>query len=453
MKIKLFFIFSLLSIIFCACNSDDVIDVTNKKGELNMLADNKTDTADIIPAAKDSLLMKALRARSTRSLQYNSPYDSYDNYFQDNIYQLRDMALTIQARGTGNRSNRFFSCDGINREVYLAPSAICSRQWFHLRILPAVSGIPYMIYSDAAGTPLTVGSYKSNPNVKVLYAPSNDNGSLFMKGWDLIAADYQGYFGITNCDYLGQADPKNSWSVFNYALEAQNENKIGYSQYTKKAQQEFLIQPKDDFTVDYIEFDKSTASVSKGTPLEVVTNGKNETEERRPFTITAALYVTNQSSFSEKSWLKIPFKESVNFYCPKVEAEHLIFPAPVRPEDEPQKSDFECNIKYTNLPQRVNKLLTFDINGTAKPNSEIEVTSWLENYNVSADYIVHMSFRISSSEVRTVKIKGTWHGIICTAKRAKPDIVKFFDLDDGGELNMVKKSIKNYSKTILTIVR
>lgn len=443
----------VLCALFNACGNDDSTESFSGKTTLTQVVNTTFSTTDeeILPAENDSVLLEILHNSQTRSAKrglMSLSYEDADDYFDENIYQLRELPLIIQARGTGNKSNKFLSCDGAGKEVGLVPSASSNRQCFYLRILPASAGIPYLIYSDASKTPLSVGYYRKNPDKKILYARQDNNGSLFMAAWDLKACDYQGYFAITSNDYIGRSDPNNTWSIFYYTIEAQDENKIGYAKYSKKAQQEFLIQPRDSFTVDYIDFDKSSAKISKRNPLEVVSYGKNETEERRPFKIVSAHYATNTSRFSEKSILKIPFGISKYFYSPKVEAEHVVVPSPVKPEDLEQ-SGFEKNIQYTNNTQNMPTILKVEIDGNAKPNSLIEVTSWLENYNVSVNYTAYMSYKYKEGDVRTVKIRGTWYGTLYTKKRAKPDVIKFFDLNDGEELSLMKTKNITISKTLL----
>ncbi|MGG6549464.1 UNVERIFIED_CONTAM: hypothetical protein NY100_29015, partial [Prevotella sp. 15_C9] len=69
--------------------------------------------------------------------------------------------------------------------------------------------------------------------------------------------------------------------------------------------------------------------------------------------------------------------------------------------------------------------------------------------SVSANYVAEMKVKVNNEE-RKVKVKGTWYGTMYTTKRAKPDIVKCFDLDDGEELSLRKKSHPVIiSKTIL----
>ena len=441
----------LLLTLFASCSNEDVSEnIVNGVTQKESVYADKQAESEIIPAEKDTILWDKflkMQSRAISTTSYDDDDDERDEFFDENIYQLREIPLKIQARGTGKNSGKYLSCAGAGKEVFLASFGYSDNQLFYLKIYPPSTGIQYVIYSKKSNTPIGVGCYTNNPDKKILYAQNDDKGSLFMASWNLNPCEYQGYFAITNNGYLGQEDPNNAWSVFHYSIEAQDNGKIGYAKYSRKAQQQFLIQSKDSFTVDYIDFDKSSAKITKRTPLEVVSYGKNETEERRSFTITSAHYATDTSRFNEKSLLKMLSEKKKLFYCPKVEAEHIVVPSPINP-DELTQTNFERNIKYSSDTQNIRRILKFDINGIAKPNSLIEVTSWLENYNVSVNYIAYMSYKYKG-EVRKFKIKGTWYGTLYTTKRAKPDVVKFFDLDDGEELGVVKAKNIVISKTIL----
>lgn len=135
-----------------------------------------------------------------------------------------------------------------------------------MKILPASSGIPYLIYSNASKTPLSVGYYTNNPNNKILISAKDNSGSLFSASWNLLPSSYyKGYFTIESESYLGQSDPDNMWSVFNYVLEAKGNNKLGYGQpVNNKAQQEFMITPTCDFNLTDLKFDLDNATVTEG---------------------------------------------------------------------------------------------------------------------------------------------------------------------------------------------
>lgn len=438
MKKAYYFILVVIGLLgMSSCTQDDY-ELQNDDAHPNvasraMLSSDSLVNESIIPLVVDSSLLERAKTRIAPSYEDNN----YDEYFSSNMWNLRELPITLKARGKGNTNNQYLTSNGAGKEITLAYSASSVWEKFYLKVLPASSGIPYLIYSQQSNTPLAVGQYNSNPDNKVLFAQPDASGSLYSAGWDLIPSTYKGYFAIQSESYLGQSDPNNMWSVFNHVLEVKNSNKIGYGQYTKKAQQEFLITPFNKFTLDYIEFHKEGAIVTKRSPLKLTTYSENRSEERRSFTIPAAHYADDESSFSESSALKIPIQNTTAlFYRPTVVAEHLRIPLAVKPEDDPDPIRESPDMLYSSTRQKIRTTLRFDINGTAAPNCMIEATSYLENYSVSADYTAYMSYN-HNGEIREVKIKGRWYGIIYTNIRDDKypkDIIKFYDLDDGEEI-------------------
>lgn len=433
-----------------SCSQDDSVlqnEVSNQHEISTRSVAESLLPDSIIPLMVDSNLVKNNQTRANRA------YVDYDENFSSNIWEIRELPITIEARGKGNTDNKHLRTNGKSQEVTMGTPGrrLDTSFWFYLKVLPASSGIPYLIYSYQEKTPLGVGQYSSNPNNKVLFTTPSESGSLYTASWDLLPSPtYKGYFAIQSESYLGQSDPNNMWSVFNYVVEAKNDNKVGYGQYTKKAQQEFMITPAKHFTLDYLEFYKDGSSVVKQEPLKTTTYGRNPTPERAPFTINAMHYAYDTSSFYENSALKISIKNTDQlFYRPTVDAVRFVPPLPVKPEDDPSPKREKPDMTYSFTTQQIYNVLKFDIDGYAKPNSLIEVTSYLECYRVSAKYTAHMSY-IHNGELRKVKINGTWNGLIYTTKRDNRypnDVVKCFDLDDGEEL-MSTKSIKISPTTI-----
>lgn len=442
--------------LLCSCNNTFENEKLNRK-ELSV------DASTAIAIKKDTLLritplletseMKFLKEIAekmkkpqTRSASF-SPSD-IDPYLNDNMWAIKGLPINIKVRN----KNSYFSSNGLGKEITLEPKNNRSRrQNFFLKLFAPSVGIPYMIYSELTQTPLGVGHYDSNPNTNVLFARTNDNHD-HTAIWDLIPSiDYKGYFAIQNEAYLGQSDPNNIWSVFHYVLESKGGHKLGYGQYSKKAEQEFLIIPNKEFTLDYIEFHKETAKVNRQAPLKVINYGKNELPERMPITIEAIHYANDKSYFSEKSALKIPIN-NINslFYRPGVVAMRLFLPSPVNPKDAPN-TDLKRDMKYSPTQQNISHSLSFKIDIMAPATSVAEVTSYLENYSVSVDYTAHMSYNVSNeAEPRKVKIKGIWYGTIYTTKRDSrypKDITKFWDLEEGEEI--LRARAATLSKTIL----
>lgn len=442
MKTFYYFILIVIGVVgISSCSQDDneLDKVNNQKIQTKSLAESDSACLDsiITPLIVNPDSIKRPLTRAAYST-FNE-----DEYFSANMWAIRELPITLQARGQANTSNRYLSTNGKSKEITLVSSFSprSYNQLFYLRILPASSGIPYLIYSYQDKTPISVGQYNSSPSNKILFTLPNESGSLYSAGWDLIPSDYKGYFAIQSQSYLGQSDPNNAWSVFNYVLEVKNDNKIGYGQYTKIAQQEFLISPSKAFTLNYIEFHKDGATVTKQAPLKVVTYSKNESEERRSFTIEAVHYADDTSSFSESSLLKVPIENiSANFYRPTVEAEHIVTPLAVKPNEDTSHIREKADMVYSSTTQKIPNTLIFPIYGIAPPNSLIEATSYLENYTASVKYTAHMTYNYNGEE-REVKINGVWRGAIYTKtndNRYPKNMLKFFDLDDGEEIFLTR---------------
>lgn len=463
MKAKFYYLFlSSLLLIQPSCkNSDDlpqqVCSSKDNMGDFALRMDSSDSVRTISPLVETEemkYLRKILLMKEQNFSQGMSPCqnNNEDYYLSSNMRAIREMPINIKVRG----KDLYLSSNGKGRAVTIA-SKVDARpdERFFLKVFPPSSGIPYMIYSVQTRTPLSVGQYNHDPDSKILFARETDVTSgtgLLSASWHIKPAkDYRGYFYIESDFYLGRSDPNNMWSVFHYVIETKENWQIGYGKYSNRAEQEFLIIPYDKFTLDYIEFHKEKSSVTLRSPLKVVTFGKNESEEERPFTMNAVKYAEETSYFAEKSLLRIPIRNGEsNFYRPIVSARRVIPPAPVKPEDDPSPVRPKPDMIYSTSLQRIPQTLSFEINGVAKPNSLIEVTSYLENYDVSIDYTAHMSYRVSDQDIRKVKVVGTWHGTIYSTKRDSrypKDLIKFFDLDDGEELRRLYPIV--LSKTTL----
>lgn len=349
-------------------------------------------------------------------------YNDYDEHFYSNIYAIREMPLTISARGlVGNTRNKYLSCEGANNEVVLTDYTT-NRQHFYLRVLPATSGIPYLIYAGSSMTPLVVGYYTNNPANKILFAQSPDETSLFSASWDLIPSQTKGYFAIESQSYIGQSDPNNMWSVFNYALEVKNDNKIGYGQYTKKTYQEFQITPTSSFDITEVIYDEPSQVLTKVADIQIKSTGLNTSVEPKPFTIPVKKNFIETSYFHEN-----PSSIKFNVYStkiqrPTVEANKVVLPKVGTP--------YDANY-FSSTIQNITQPIAFDIVGEAPENCLIEVISYITAYNVSINYTAKAVYN-----KREILFSGTWRGyIISDPKLAKPThISRFFDLDTGEEI-------------------
>lgn len=373
--------------------------------------------------------------RSTSSL---AMLDDYDENFSSNMYAIRELPLTFQARGQANTSNRYLSANGKGKEITLAATGNQKAQSFYIKVLPATSGIPYLIYSSQTDTPLSVGQNSSNPNRKVLFAQNDASGSLFSASWDLLSsASYKGYFAIQSQSYLGQSDPNNMWSVFNYVLEVQNDNKLGYAQYTKKAQQEFLLKPDATFTITDITFDEKRATVTEQQSLlKISVSDRNEAWDWGKKPITFKKTQNEESRFSEKNILVFNLNTNNLFARPTVEAGRLVMPRSTTPKD----------MRYLTTTQYIPKVISFTRTVDTPPRCLIEASAFIKNYIIDINYTVK-----GIHQDREIKFSGTWRGTVyLDPKIAEPIIAtRYFDLDTGEEIivdintrSITRKSIK-----------
>lgn len=254
-------------------------------------------------------------------------------------------------------------------------------------------------------------------------------GSLTSASWDLIPSrNYKGYFAIESQSYLGQSDPNNMWSVFNHVVEVKNNDKVGYGQYTNKAQQEFLIKPFMSMTLDEITYDENSVVKSYGPEIEIASMEKNESIEEQPYTIHVNERRNETSYFSEnQNWIQFGVSNATRTYQrPTVIANQFVLPQKLTPSDATYRTSGTLNIP---------KILDFDIRGKAPERCLIKITTYLKTYNVSVNYTIK-----AYSNDREVKFSGTWRGTIIDDSADPRPIARFFDLNTGEEIHYYSRS-------------
>ena len=326
------FLLLVIGVSSCSEEQEELNRNDNKARIENVTGSNEQDS-DSIVVMQETDEMRALQKEAKASLpvktRANFNYgENYDQYFSSNIYAIREMPLTIAARGVGkDASRKFFYCNGSRQEVKLTnvsrPSDIA--QQFYLKILPATTGIPYLIYSQKANTPLTVGHYRKHSDISILMSSSENSIQNSMAGWDLITSEIPGYFAIQNEMYLGQTDTKDFWSVFNYALEVNDNDEIRFAKYSKKPQQEFLIMPVASFVLEDISFDLDNAKVTDANPIEVQFTTVNRSGKQEVFSDSVEKTVDDTYKFYQnRSNVKFNLTDRKNIQLPTVLARKLV---------------------------------------------------------------------------------------------------------------------------------
>jgi hypothetical protein len=296
-------------------------------------------------------------------------------------------------------------------------------QQFYLKILPATTGIPYLIYSQKANTPLTVGHYRKHSDISILMSSSENSIQNSMAGWDLITSEIPGYFAIQNEMYLGQTDTKDFWSVFNYALEVNDNDEIRFAKYSKKPQQEFLIMPVASFVLEDISFDLDNAKVTDANPIEVQFTTVNRSGKQEVFSDSVEKTVDDTYKFYQnRSNVKFNLTDRKNIQLPTVLARKLV----ILSKDNIRKSYYNAD-KY----QIYHNYYKIGISGDAPAKSLIKVTVQLASYNVEANYVATAKYKD-----RIIKFSGIWKGLIVPDPGlVEPAIVtRFFNCTTGEEI-------------------
>lgn len=366
-----------------------------------------------------------------------SPSSTYDETLWSNMYAIRELPATIKVRAkasTGS-TNDFVSlyCEGKSKEVTLNAGNAGDKNRFFIKVLPASTGVPYLIYSVAAGTPLSVGYYTNKPDEKILMASKDNSGSLMSIGWDLLQSSYyKNYYAIQSESYLGQADPDNQWSIFYYVLEAVSGNKIRYAQrVNNKAQQEFIITPDAEFEIKSLEYVVNNSTPSRSTFSKTVTV-KNTSAQEKNMNVPFDFYEMETSYFNRNSWnVNLNFSNgSKKFVRPTVTAGSVITDNPGAAEDA---------IFINGNTQNISRHIIYNHPIRCKASSTAKVTVKFVKYYVNVDYIVKAQYEVTEGDLRECVLKGTWSGyVIENPNEVTPEDNIVFTPIGGGDIILTK---------------
>lgn len=438
------FVFLLCSSLMWSC-TDEMADSFPSTSETNDFVASKTRAANNDEQASEEpiefkmtdemLRLKELYERNHSQKRAPVPsYDSYDDTYWSNMYAIRELPATIKVRTiatSGSTANyKSLYCEGKGKEVVLNNSNDLTKNRFFIKVLPASSGIPYLLYSQASKTPLLVGYYNNKPNEKILMAAKEENPSNSMIGWDLLqSSNYKNYYSIQNQDYLGTADPNNSWSIFYYVLEAVSDNKIRYAQrVANKGQQEFQITPDAKFKLVSLEYDVESPSVSRYTFSKTATV-KNTSSQEKAINVPFNFYETETSYFNKSSWnVNLNFNNTgIKFPRPTVVSSNVITP------DSQANSDA---LFMGTATQNISRHISYTYPIHCKANSAAKVTLQFVKYSVTAKYTAKAQYTDGTGNLRECVLKGTWSGTLVEdpSEIAPKASIFFTPLDEGGDI-------------------
>lgn len=389
------------------------------------------------------------------STQRNAPLSSsssYDETLSGNMYAIRELPATIKvrAKASSGSTDGYVSlyCEGKSKEVTLNSGNDIKKNRFYIKVLPATAGIPYLIYSVAAETPLSVGYYTNKPDEKILMASKDNSGSLMSTGWDLLQSSYyKNYYAIQSETYLGQADPDNQWSIFYYVLEAVSGNKIRYAQrVNNKAQQEFIITPDAEFEIKSLEYVVNNSTISRSTFSKTVTV-KNTSSQEKSMNVPFDFYEMETSYFNRNSWnVNLNFTNGTKkFARPTVTSGAVITDNTGTSEDA---------IFINGNTQNISRHIVYNHPIRCKASSTAKVTVNFVKYYVNVDYIVKAQYKVSEGDLRECVLKGTWSGtVIEDPTEITPDDNIVYTPIGGGDIILTEPIRPIISKDSLIQVR
>lgn len=400
-----------------ACNDEAEIlyeDLAQTAQEHSALSRSiSIDDALVVDSVSEEMLRlkeSLLKLSTKRNAIPTSNYNDYDQWFSSNIYAIRELPVTIQVRGVAEGCNKDYSylnCSGAGQEVTLSSSSTSDNSKFYIKVLPATTGIPYLIYSNKAKTPITIGHYNKTPNVKILMSQENDNKLSDFAGWDLIASPQnKGYFAIKNNMYIGQYDESNPWSIFYHNLEAISCNKLGFAQpQSNKAQQEFEIIPCDTFLLSSIQYDLGTKTITPYTESYYGT-GQNLSSQEGLVNVNFSFDADEISNFNTRNnSLKVKLKNT-NVEIPLVSGGGIL-----QPGSETDRTWMKAPFTYSG-DYHSHRKIQFTLKRNCPGRHNIQVRAHFVKYRVSLKFTAKAYFKTNDEDERMFTITGTWTGTL-----------------------------------------
>lgn len=440
MKKAYYFILVAIGLLgMSSCTQDDY-ELQNELLSSNV--ESRTSSTDSISTNSNITPIIVKPDSIKRHIKSRANY--YNENLSNNLFAIATNSLwcTIQSNEGEETDNHYLTTNGIGQAITLNPFKSDYReqmhQLFYIKVLPATSGIPYLIYSYSNGTPLGVGQRESDPNNKVLFTMQDDS-SLYSASWDIYkATNKSGCLVIESQSYIGQGDSGNWMDVFYHVWETKGSNPVGFGKYQQKKSQEFIITPTVTFTLKDIKFinDYSAVVTQTGTKSITSSHQNNSYQPDNSYVMHFNGQENELSSFIED--------KSINF---KLGGLDQMFKRPTVIQGKINlvpNDDAKGDAIYA-TSQNIKKTISASLPISIPPRTKMEVTYIFRKYNVEADYEAVAEFaRRGGGKVITIKLIGKWKGTLYVDEKDEP-IIKKINLDTGN-VQSVRKDIKKIDK-------
>ena len=370
-----------------------------------------------------------------KTIKTRSSFDGEDyQLLQEELTQLDEIPIYLQVQGNSDE-RQILSATNKGKELTVEKfNGKSENQKFYLKIFPSVLGIPYLIYSKKTGTPIRLGAYKSNPNVKILYASQDASGSLFGASWDIKRAQYSSNsYIIENQDFPQQGN-SGYWPDIYYSVITVNGSKISFSKYNKSPRQEFKIIPVEEFEVEKVEFDIDANATLTQTPKVLFSDkftNNGPISQKHSFSITETYKET--SSFNKKT------SYNVNV---TVESK-LKVPLLIEGKITVSKSSGE-EFTYGKSEEH-SKTINRTVNVEVPANSMADLSFTIYTYKMDVPYIATC---VGKTSGKKIKVRGIWHGVSVEASNGIVNVTPINGNPAGAKSILITNEMLKYKKTI-----
>ena len=291
-------------------------------------------------------------------------------------------------------SKRYLQSQGVGRELIYANKNDNNNQKFKLTFMPLTN---YILMRDNANNLLSMGVYKDNPDVRVLYAKDNNNS--FGACWNFNTGDVrEESYILENADAIKQGSG-GMWDIY-YEVIGANDSKIYFDKYRTNAKQEFSIIPLDNFVIHSIEFfnDQSATLVQKPDFVGRWTY-TNKTSIEQGMTTSFTQRATKTSNFSNQTNLTLNYSQTATVKVPFFGEGSITIGASVGETYTFGESETNEDSQTYNFPVRVPSYTT------------VNATATVKRYKLDIYYRAKLRGLNTGSEIT---IDGLWTGVDCS---------------------------------------
>lgn len=437
-----------LLLVFTSCSNENE-EILEALSDSSTLKEENTDSChmtpdsiglgDVILYNGDSILNKKMDNQRRNLLKSRSLMTGLEtgSILESNLYAIQGMRFNLLVKDVVygcNITHTNLLSNKTNREAGLNELKTGASWEYYLKVNRGMVDDKYLIYGVATNTPLVVANYTNDKVNKILYLNKDDVPTAPAALWYLVPSKTLGYFNIASYTHIGQSDPNNDFSLFNYVWEAQPKDKIRYAELVNgKAQQLFKIALLDKFQIESIEYHTDSAIVKpypSHTEKYTFQHRASTTESK---VLQFPVRVKDKSVFHESSALAIPLLEtSTKFQRPVA----LGGNKSILDENSEKDAIYQNVFQEIQCKDYVNEIVM-------KPRSYVEIEIEYRMFELRVPYTITASAEYedySDNKVKkktTVKITGYWVGYshadfeIYEPKRSQP---RYFDIATGEEL-------------------